>query len=81
MKYLGIVLSEDEKPDNDRNAIVAATGRPYHALNRGILGKCKISTRTKLAVSNFSSVPTVTYRREPGAEICRPEISKSLWSV
>lgn len=63
-KYLGVNFSEDGKIMDEINSRLLNTGRLYHAINRGFIGKKEISQKTKMAVYNSIYIPTLIYGSE-----------------
>jgi hypothetical protein len=63
-KYLGVIINENGKIEEEINTRMLNAGKLYHAINKGFLGKKEISQKTKMAICNSTYIPTLLYGSE-----------------
>lgn len=63
-KYLGTYLHENGLFDKEISQCVATAGRMFSSVRKGILKKCEVSKRTKMAVHKLKCLPLPTYPLE-----------------
>ncbi|KAF6213851.1 hypothetical protein GE061_011575 [Apolygus lucorum] len=66
-KYLGATIRQDGSIDQEIGDRIAATGRLYHGINRGFIGKREVSKPTKMVVFKTIYTPTLTHSSESWA--------------
>jgi hypothetical protein len=49
-KYLGVIINENGKTEEEINTRMLNVGKFYHAINKGFLRKIEISQKTKMTI-------------------------------
>lgn len=63
-KYLGTIIAENGKLEDDLNNRIAAATKFYYAMNKCLISKKEISKETKTRVFNAVYIPILTYSSE-----------------
>jgi hypothetical protein len=63
-KYLGVIINENGKIEEEINTTMLNAGELYHAINKGFLGKKEISQKIKIAIYSSTYIPTLLYGSE-----------------
>jgi hypothetical protein len=63
-KYVGVIINENGKTEEEINTRMLNARKLYHAINKGFLGKKEISQKTKMAIYSSTYIPTLLYGSE-----------------
>ena len=66
-KYLGTFFSRDGKIDREIKNRISNANNIYHQINRTLIGKREVDTKTKLQIYSTVYTPTLTYGAESWA--------------
>jgi hypothetical protein len=62
--YLGVIIKENGKIEEEINTRMLNAGKLYHAINKGFLGKKEIIQKTKMEIYSSTYIPRLLYRSE-----------------